>query len=119
MDFVTAESQRAGKAAAQYVQEGPGENQPVLEVKNGDGVTYTVPQHIRPGRVEKACDLFFRVNRVCGPSRILVTSGGAQVAAYSRDYLAPGEMEHIMLPRKLLDGASGTLTVSIEEVASK
>ena len=119
VDFVTAESQRAGKAAAQYVQEGPGENQPVLEVKNGDGVTYTVPQHIRPGRVEKACDLFFRVNRVCGPSRILVTSGGAQVAAYSRDYLAPGEMEHIMLPRKLLDGASGTLTVSIEEVASK
>ena len=119
VDFVTAESQRAGKAAAQYVQEGPGESQPVLEVQNGDGVTYTVPQHIRPGRVEKACDLFFRVNRVCGPSRILVTSGGAQVAAYSRDYLAPGEMEHIMLPRKLLDGASGTLTVSIEEVASK
>ena len=71
VDFVTAESQRAGKAAAQYVQEGPGESQPVLEVQNGDGVTYTVPQHIRPGRVEKACDLFFRVNRVCGPSRIL------------------------------------------------
>ena len=119
VDFVTAESQRAGKAAAQYVQEGPGENQPVLEVKNGDGVTYTVPQHIRPGRVEKACDLFFRVNRVCGPSRIKVTSGDKQIAAFSRDYLAPGEMEHILLPRKLLDGASETLCVSIEEVESE
>lgn len=69
--------------------------------------------------MEKACNLFFRVNRVCGPSRIKVTSNGAQIAAFSRDYLAPGEMEHILLPRKLLDGASGTLTVSIEEVEAK
>ena len=119
VDFVTAESQRAGAAAARYVLEGEGGDDSALEVVNGDGVSYTVPQHIRPGRVEKACDLFFRVNRVCGPSRILVTSGGTQIAAYSRDYLAPGEMEHILLPRKLLDGASGSLTVSIEEVESK
>ena len=90
-----------------------------LEIVNGDGVSYTVPQHIRPGRVEKACDLFFRVNRVCGPSRIKVTSGDKQIAAFSRDYLAPGEMEHILLPRKLLDGASETLCVSIEEVESE
>ena len=119
VDFVTAESQRAGKAAARYVLEGGGEDNDTLEIVNGDGVSYTVPQHIRPGRVEKACDLFFRVNRVYGPSRIKITSNGAQIAAFSRDYLAPGEMEHILLPRKLLDGASGTLTVSIEEVEAK
>ena len=115
VDFVTAESQRAGRAAARYVLEGEGAEEPALEVAAGDGVSYTVPQHIRPRRVEKGCDLFFRVNRVCGASRIAVASGGRQLAAYRRDCLAPGEMEHILIPRKLLDQAEGSITISIEE----
>ena len=87
-----------------------------LELKNGDGVTYTVPQRIRPERVERLCQLFFRVNRVCGDSEIVVTSGDAQIARFKREHLAPGEMEHISLPRALLDRAEGELTVSIREV---
>ena len=115
VDFVTAESQRAGRAAARYVLEGPGPEEPALEVAAGDGVAYTVPQHIRPGRVERGCELFFRVNRVCGPSRIAVTGGGRRLAAFRRDYLAPGEMERITLPRALLDRAGGDITIAIEE----
>ena len=117
VDFVTAESQRAGAAAARYVldrEESPGE--PLLHVKNGDGVTYTVPQRIRPERVERLCQLFFRVNRVCGDSEIVVTSGEVQIAKFKREHLAPGEMENISLPRALLSKAEGELTVSIREV---
>lgn len=66
--------------------------------------------------MEKLCDLFFRVNRVCGDSEILVTSGGEQIARFRRDHLAPGEMEHITLPRVLLDKAAEEITVSIREV---
>ena len=115
VDFVTAESQRAGEAAARHVLEGGGENA-ALTVKNGDGVTYTVPQRIRPQRVETLCPLFFRVNRVRGPSEILVTSGDTQLACFRREHLAPGEMEQISLPRVLLDKADGEITVSIREV---
>ncbi len=117
VDFVTAESQKAGAAAAAYVR-GGGAAAPdrVLEVKNGDGVTYTVPQRIRPHRVDKLCGLFFRVNRVCGDSEILVKSGDTQIARFKREHLAPGEMERIDLPRALLDRAEGELTVSIREV---
>ena len=86
-------------------------------MNNGGGVTYTVPQHIRPGRVEKLCGLFFRVNRVCRDSEIRVTSGGAQIARFKREHLAPGEMEHIDLPKALLDKAEGELTISIQEVS--
>lgn len=85
-------------------------------MKNGDGVTYTVPQRIRPGRVEKRCDLFFRVNRICGDSEIVVTSGDTQIARFKREHLAPGEMENIALPRVLLDRAKDELTVFIREV---
>ena len=95
--------------------EGEGAAEPALEVAAGDGVSYTVPQHIRPGRVEQGCDLFFRVSRVCGASRIAVTGGGRRLAAYRRDSLAPGEMEHIVIPRKLLEQAAGPITIAVEE----
>ena len=116
VDFVTAESQRAGAAAARYVAQNGDAPQRVLQVRNGDGVTYTVPQRIRPDRVEKRCDLFFRVNRICGDSEILVTSGDTQIARFKREHLAPGEMENITLPRVLLDKARDEITVSIREV---
>ena len=115
VDFVTAESRRAGEAAARYVL-GGGSNAEALPVVNGDGVSYTVPQRIRRADVEKACTLFFRVNRVCGDSEILVTSNGKQIAKFKREHLAPGEMEQITLPRVLLDKAVDGLTVSIREV---
>lgn len=81
----------------------------------GDGVSYTVPQRIRPRRVERLCDVFFRVDRVCGESRVLVSCGDVGLAAYRRDHLAPGEMEHIVLPRQVLDRADGPITIAIEE----
>ena len=118
VDFVTAESQRAGRAAARDVLDAGAAEGPVLTVRGGDGVTYTVPQRIRPAGVERAAELFFRVNRVCGGSEVLVTSGESQIARFSREHLAPGEMEHIILPRVLLDRAEEEITVSIREVAA-
>ena len=115
VDFVTAESMRAGRAAADYVLHGGDTAAAAIPLQNGDGVTYTVPQHIRPAMVDKAADVFFRVNRVCGASEIRVCCGDRLLTAYKRDHLAPGEMEHILLPRKLLDAADGPLTISIAE----
>ena len=115
VDFVTAESRRAGEAAARYVL-GGGSDAEALPVVNGDGVSYTVPQRIRRADVEKSCTLFFRVNRVCKDSEIVVTSNGEQIAKFKREHLAPGEMEQISLPRVLLDKAVDNITVSIREV---
>jgi len=115
VDFVTGESQRAGAAAADFVQKGDAAGE-TLTVSNGEGVTYTVPQRIRLGNVEKTCGVFFRVNRVCKDSEILVKSGDVQIAKFTRDHLAPGEMENISLPKVLLEKAKGELTVSIREV---
>ena len=55
------------------------------------------------------------MNRVCRDSEILVTSGETVIAKYSRSHLAPGEMEHIMLPAVLLNKADGEITLSIRE----
>lgn len=116
VDFVTAESQRAGAAAARYVSEGESKGGKDISMVNGDGVTYTVPQKLRLDNIEKSVEVFFRVNRVCSDSKIFVTDGDNIVARFSRDHLAPGEMEKITLPKKLLDTVQGNeLKVSIKE----
>lgn len=116
VDYVSAESERAGAAAAAYVQAARRADGAVLEVKNGTGVSYTVPQHVRAGA--HRAEVFFRVNRVLGASRIVVQDAvGVQIAQYRRERMAPGEMEHIVLPAALLQKAQGALTLHAQEVA--
>ncbi len=117
VDYVTAESQRAGAAAARFAL-GQKNGDKALELVNGEGVSYTVPQRVRLSGVEKAVEVFFRVRRVYeGDLKIVAESGGEPLAAYKREHLAPGEMEHIALPKVLLQRAKGPVTISIQEAA--
>ena len=45
--------------------------------------------------------------------------GGRQLARFKRQRMAPGEMEHITLPKVLLEKADGPLTVAVEEVIAE
>lgn len=115
VDFVTMESRRAGAAAARYVLEGAASGEKALALANGAGVSYTVPQRIRS--TGNDVEVFFRVNRVCGRSRIRAEDGeGNLIASFRRERMAPGEMEHVTLPKALLERArGGTLSLSVCE----
>ena len=116
VDYVSAESERAGAAAAAYVQ-GKRAAGDALELQNGDGVSYTVPQHLRLDALEKPAQVFFRVNRVTKDAQILATDAdGKTIARFKREHMAPGEMEQIGLPPQLLKQARGPLTLRIQEV---
>ena len=116
VDFVSGESELAGAAAANYIQNGPVAAGRVLTVKPGADLGYTLPQRIRLEGVEKSTNVSFRVRRICGKSTILVKSGDTVIARFKRDRLAPGEMEHIALPKVLLDRAPvDEVTIEIEE----
>ena len=112
VDFVTAESMRSGASAAEYAL-GKRVGGKVIEVRNGDGVNYTVPQKIRPDNVDKAVEIFFRTNRPRKDSVIRVTAGGAKIAEFRREHMAPGEMEKITIPKVLLAKADTELTVTV------
>ena len=115
VDFVTAEAARAGRAAAAYCRGQRAATDDVIELKNGNLVGYTVPQHIHKDTDYKTVDVFFRVRAICGSSRIVITDEtGAQIAAFPREHMAPGEMENIKLPCALLAKAKGTVTIAIE-----
>ena len=114
VDFVSAESERAGKAAAEYVLSGP-RGTDAVELFRGDCVNYTVPQKIRKDAPVKFVDVFFRVSRIFLRSRIVVRSGDEVLASFDRDHMAPGEMEHIILTKAVIDKAESGITVSCEE----
>ena len=114
VDYVSAESERAGAAAADYVLSAPADCE-ALEIINGNAVGYTVPQRIRVPRAGKVTDVFFRVRQVFKASVIEVRCGEKLLASFPRDHMAPGEMEHILLSKKLLEEADGPITVSAKE----
>ena len=114
VDYVSAESERAGKAAARFVLNGDAQGEPI-ELHNGNAVSYTVPQKLRPDNVSPTAEIFFRTNRPRGASRITVTSGDRVIASFMRARMAPGEMEKISLLPKLLESAGDSLTVSVSD----
>lgn len=113
VDFVSSESEKAGAAAARYAL-GEEIGGRCIELKNGNAVNYTVPQHIRVEGVDKLCEVFFRVNNVYRDRVITVTDeAGALLCRFPREHMAPGEMEKIALPRPLLEKAVGSVTISV------
>ena len=119
VDFVTAEAEKAGRSAAGYVLHGAAADGRTFATACGACVTYTVPQHIRLSAMEDRTEVSFRVNRSFAKSRVLVTDEtGAVIAKFARQHMVPGEMEHVALPRVLLEKAAGqTLTLACEEVS--
>jgi len=111
VDFVTEEAEKAGKAAAEFVLCNR-QNGHAITLANGEGVSYTVPQSIS-GMTDTR--VYFRVNRIFGKSTIVVTQNDAQIANFKRGHMAPGEMESILLPKKLLED-SGDITISCKGV---
>ncbi|WP_294451987.1 NAD(P)/FAD-dependent oxidoreductase [uncultured Gemmiger sp.] len=119
VDYVSAESERAGAAAAAYVKTGREEAAlRTIALQNGEGITYTVPQQIRLEARPRPAEVFFRVNRVTGAAALVAEdAAGREVARFRRGHLAPGEMEHIVLPAAALQDAASPLTIRMEEVS--
>lgn len=97
VDYVSDESARAGAAAAEYVK-GVRHKSDCALFENGYAVTYTVPQKLHKDTKAEKIDLFFRVNKVFGKSRIIVSSGDKEIEGFKRQFMVPGEMQHIILP---------------------
>ena len=116
VDFVSEEAERAGEAAAAYIRNQSSAQGRAIEIGCGEGVGYTVPQRVRMGDAEGNVKLSFRVRRTYAESRILVRDDSHILASFKRERMAPGEMEHITIPKKLLGSAANRITVSCEEV---
>jgi len=120
VDYVSAESEKAGTNAAKYVLSGcVNHHSSVTYIQNGTDVSYTVPQRIEIDRIEKNAEIFFRVRRKLDKCVIKVECDGVQIASFKREYAVPGEMQKISLPRVLLEKVNGDITVSVAEITEE
>ena len=116
VDYVTGESQKAGRAAAEYVKQGMRSREHAISVKEGNDVGFIVPLKIH--REAMDAEIFFRVRRIFETSAIVVKDGEKVLAHLKRAHMAPGEMERVKLSRSLLDAIEGDeITVYAEEVS--
>ena len=114
VDFVSAESFKAGKAAAAYVQ-GKKCTGRYVSVKDGDGVRGVVPQKllIPDGEVESV-QIMFRPAGVYENAYIRVTDGERELIKQKKRILTPGEMAELVLKPEVVKGLSDAdVTISI------
>ena len=114
VDFVSAESFKAGKAAAEYVQ-GKKRIGKYVSVTDGDGVRGVVPQKllIPDGEVESV-QIMFRPAGVYENAYIRVMDGEKELIKQKKRILTPGEMAELILKPEVVKGLSGAdVTVSI------
>lgn len=106
VDFVSAEARKAGKAAAKFVKDEV-QNGEYIELKNGFGVTYTVPQKYRVENIENFLEISMKVNNIYKNMRLQVKDGDTVLVNMKKAHLAPGEMEKVVVPKKLLESVKG------------
>lgn len=116
VDYVTQESEEAGKAAARYIKSGLKRGEAV-EVEAAGGVRYTVPSSIQPENAEDKIVVRFRVGDVYKDSWISVYYDKERILHRKKRIMAPGEMEQVILKKEELQKRMGLkkITITIEE----
>ena len=116
VDFVSAESLKAGKAAAEYVQ-GKKRSGTYVAVKDGACVRGVVPQRLLiPDGEAREVQLMFRPAGVYRKATLRVMDGEREIARQRKPVFTPGEMAEILLKPEQIKALSGAdLTVQIEQ----
>lgn len=116
VDFVSAESRRAGKAAARYLKNEVADQGEERRIKADLGVNYTVPQKVNLDNIDDKLEIFLRVGSVYRDVRLELRDGDDTLISLKKKHMAPGEMEKIVVPKVILDKVRGSeLKVSVVE----
>lgn len=111
-DNVTAEAEKAGKNAAEYALHKEENLQAeILQVTCEQPIGYTVPSSTHKGQ---NANIFFRVRKPIDQAIMVVHSGGKEIFRGQPRSYKPSIMECQIIPAKLLDEASDSITLSLE-----
>ena len=115
VDYVTEESQIAGKGAADYIF-GKKKGGKFVNTKGINGVRYVVPQRVNIEGEEKL-KLYFRVGQVFMGAKVVVECDGEILSSRKKVKLAPGEMENVIITPEMLKkmNENSEIVVRVEE----
>ena len=115
VDFVTEEAKNAGKNAAKYIK-GKKRLNHFTEIKNGENISYTVPQKFEIESLDGNLNVFMRVRNVFKNKQIVVRDEeGNVIQSFKKPHVVPAEMERITILKDKLKNAKGAITISLEE----
>lgn len=115
VDYVTQESQIAGKGAADYIF-GKKKGGTFIGTKGVDGVRYIVPQRVNI-EGDEPVKLYFRVGKVFKGAKVVVECDGNVLSSKKKVKLAPGEMENVTITTEMLKNMNkdSEIIVRVEE----
>ena len=118
VDYVSQEASLAGAHAAKYVAgDGcPDSEEKVVTLKAEGGVRYTVPSAIHPSRMDDLLTVRFRVGAVYQDAFVSVWLDDERILHQKKRIMAPGEMEQVVLQKKMLLERDGLheIRISVE-----
>lgn len=115
VDFVTEEAKNAGKNAAKYIK-GKKRLNHFTEIKNGENISYTVPQKFEIESLDGNLNVFMRVRNVFKNKQIVVRDEeGNVIQSFKKSHVVPAEMERITILKDKLKNAKGAITISLED----
>lgn len=121
VDYVSEEAAMAGKKAAEYVKRGgvACDSGKEIQIIATDGVRYTVPKTLHVADMDEELTVRFRVGGVYKNSYICAYLNGQRIICRKRPIMAPGEMEQVVLQKKVLETMKDleTITIKIEKEA--
>ena len=112
VDFVSEESEMAGRYAAKYVLEG-NTIKNYVEIVSGKNISYVCPQRVDKNLGEHV-KLFFRVTNTFKNCTITARCGDKILVQKKKQIAVPGEMETLMLINSKLAEADGEIVISLE-----
>ena len=114
VDFVSEESIQAGRAAAKYLKGELDNQSPVTLNKNGNGISYIVPQEYRLNNIEDKIAFKFRVRKPYHSVKVIIKADDQVIKTIVKPHMLPAEMETIKLDKKVLVSAK-ELTFEVKE----
>lgn len=113
VDYVSEEAEAAGRAAAEYLRNGPVERaQSRVPIVSGMEITGPVPQCVDLARMPEQITVRFRVRREMRDCLLCVSCGGRELLRRKKRIMTPGQMEEINLQRNQL--GDGEIKIWVE-----
>jgi hypothetical protein len=114
VDFVSEESTLAGIAASKYLKGQLNNEAEITLTKNGNGISYIVPQQYRLENIEDKIAFKFRVRKPYHKVKVIIKADGQEIKTLIKPHMLPAEMETIKLDKKVLVSAK-ELTFEVKE----
>ena len=116
VDWVTEESEIAGKSIAAYLEGSRKERENSLELEAGENLNYVIPNKIDFVADErKFTKLFMRVTQPMSDVEVHLIDGEETLLRYNKDFVLPGEMLTVNLPEAIITEKMDSLKISVRK----